>query len=242
MNVENEQRRSDRISSRIRAEIIGRRTVETYTVNVSRNGVFLRDKAEHQVNSVVRVRLFLPPEKIVINVLGRVAWRGQKDSFDGVGIQFLNMDTDARKTWLEFVAQVESLDATSRSIHVEEPPEKPAPLPSPPPEPERRTTPRTRASFMVRFRSKNRLEHFMTNNLSQGGMFLKTPVLRQVGERVQVVIIHPDTELDFEIEAEVAHINEQTSEKGPKGMGLKFVAITPELQQALAQFIAGKKP
>ncbi|MFH1018134.1 MAG: PilZ domain-containing protein [Pseudomonadota bacterium] len=236
--MDTNRRHNDRISAKIRAQIVGRQTVETSTVNVSRNGVFLKDTAQRPVNGVVRIRLYLPPEQAVVNILGRVAWSGKKSGFDGVGVQFLNLDTDARKKWIEFVAHVENLDASNHSIRTDEPSREP----SPPVEAERRATPRTLASFMVRFSSKNRLEHFMTNNLSQGGMFLRTPVLRQVGERVQVVIIHPDTEEDFEIDAEVAHVNEQTTEQAPKGMGLKFISLTPEVEKALNEFIAGKKP
>jgi uncharacterized protein (TIGR02266 family) len=235
--VTDEKRHHDRISARVRVVIIGRAAVESTTVNVSRNGIFLQDKTDRPVNGVVRLRLFLPPDRSTIEVLGRVAWQGKKGGSQGTGIQFLNLDTNDRKRWLKFISEVENLEASSRSIRVDEAMQEESRAV----EEERRNTPRTRASFMVRFRSKNRLEHFVTNNMSSGGMFLPTPVLRPVGERVQVVIIHPDTEQDFEIEAEVAHVNEVTGDKGPKGMGLKFLALSEEARTALDEFLKGKK-
>ena len=156
----------------------------------------------------------------------------------GVGVQFLNVDSKDRAKWLEFIGEIEALTGSHKVSESE------SGLPSVGPadqKSERRAFTRTTASFMVRFRTRERLEHFIANNVSQGGMFLRTPVLRPIGERVQVVIIHPETDRDFEIEAEVAHTNEHGTPENPKGMGLKFHELRPETKTALDAFIKGTK-
>ena len=236
--TDEKNRKTDRTPSRIRAQLVQKNVTETTTINVSRNGVFLKETSERAVNSLIRLRLFLPPDQKSIEVFGRVAWKGKAAGVDGVGVQFLNVDSKDRAKWLEFIGEIEALTGSHKVSESE------SGLPSVGPadqKSERRAFTRTTASFMVRFRTRERLEHFIANNVSQGGMFLRTPVLRPIGERVQVVIIHPETDRDFEIEAEVAHTNEHGTPENPKGMGLKFHELRPETKTALDAFIKGTK-
>lgn len=199
--------------------------MESQTLNVSRNGIFVRDVAQAE-NSLVRLRLYVPPDQYKIEIFGRVAWKGEVGGMKGAGIHFLNLDSADRDHWITFVAQVENLD------HAGEP-SKPTLGTSA----ERRTAPRHKASYMVRFRSPERLQDFITTNLSSGGMFLGTPVLKNLGDRVQVVLVHPDQDKDFELEAEVVRINDTPSEAEAKGMALKFLELSTERKEALDLFL-----
>jgi uncharacterized protein (TIGR02266 family) len=233
MTKDEDKRRFGRIHSKVRCEFIERKKIDTFTVNVSRNGIFVADTTERHTNNLVRLKLYPPPDNKPIEIFGRVAWKGNVRNQNGYGIQFLKLDSNDRNQWVEYVAQVETLDGGhSASSHHHSPTAA---------APEKRTSPRSKASFMVRFRTAERLEQFVSHNLSEGGMFLSTPVLRATGDRVQVVLVHPETDEDFEIEAEVAHVNPVDSEEGKKGMGLKFISLSEESKVALDAFIKSKK-
>jgi len=225
-----EKRRAPRISSRIRSEFLEKNRVEAITLNVSRNGIFVQTDAARPLNSLVRLKVYIPPDQRTIEIFGRVARKGTFEDKSGIGIHFLELASADREAWLSYVALVEKLNAGSTDSLSPS-----APLPRS----ERRSSPRTSASFMVRFKSTQRLEEFVSQNLSEGGMFLATPVLKPVGERIQVVVIHPTSAKDFEIEAEVIRINEEPTEDEPKGMALKFISLNQQRQAELKTFLAG---
>lgn len=201
------------------------------TINVSRNGVCLASSTPRAVNGLVRLKLFLPPNEDPIEIFGKVAWQGVTRSEAGIGIHFLEIESRDRDRWVEFVSQVERLNAGDTASTPSSAQESPVV--------ERRASPRTTASFMVRFRSRKRLDEFVSQNLSAGGMFLSTPVLRPEGEKVSVVIIHPISGKDFSIDAEVVRANRTATENEMKGMALKFLNLDDEKQTELEAFLKG---
>ena len=223
--MDQERRSNPRIAARVRVEFVERNKVETLTLDVSRNGMFVQGEVSRPANSFVRLRLFLPPAGQAVEVFGRVVRAGAIRGAPGIGINFLETPSADRDRWLDFVSQVENLDVS---------PEKGAD-----PARDRRKAPRTESSFMVRFKSKEGLEGFFSKNLSAGGMFLPTPVLKPVGTKVQLVIIHPVNDKDFDLEAEVVRVNEDKTPEEPKGMALKFSSLTPERESQLKDFIQG---
>ncbi len=229
--MSDERRATVRVSSRIRVEVLEKNRVETISLNVSRNGIFIKEAADRPLNSLVRLRVYPPEEPKAIELLGRVAWKGSVEGTAGVGVHFLKLDSDDRDRWVEFVAQVEALDTIdplSDHPHIPSIPEATS---------ERRSAPRKLASFMVRFRTSERLREFVTRNVSTGGMFLETPVLKNLGDQVQVVIVHPDLDRDFEILAKVARLNPKKTDAEPKGMALEFLDLGEERQKELDTFL-----
>jgi c-di-GMP-binding flagellar brake protein YcgR len=92
---------------------------------------------------------------------------------------------------------------------------------------------------MVRFRNTKRLEEFISQNLSTGGMFLSTPVLKPEGEKVSVVVIHPISGKDFSIDAEVVRVNRLPTETEAKGMALQFLNLVDDKKNELESFLKG---
>ncbi len=221
-----ERRTSTRIASRIRVIFLEKTRTETTTLNVSRNGIFVQDKGERPLNSLLRLLLHPPGEESAIELLGRVAWKGSVEDVKGVGVHFLKLDSDDRDRWIRFVSQVEALDALDPLAGA---PEKK--------QTDRRSARRKMASFMVRFKTKARLDEFVSTNISSGGMFLETPVLKPEGEQVQIVIVHPDHDRDFEILAEITRVNPTKTESESKGMALKFLELTDETEKELREFL-----
>jgi len=102
--------------------------------------------------------------------------------------------------------------------------------------PTRRRAPRYAASFLVRLKDKTRLKKFYTKDISTGGMFLKTPLLKKVGDEVEVILVHPETDQEFQLAGTVVRVVATVSEAS-QGMGIKFHELDEEQQQALIEFI-----
>ncbi len=199
---------------------------EGKTLNVSRNGILVDTSLEREVNSFVRLRIKVPPTQAPIEVYGKVARLQASEKKTALGIQFLELDSEARNLWLEYVAEVESLSC----------PTAPGSAPGSSGG-DRRQSERSSASFLVRFRAKENLAEFATKNLSTGGMFLATPVLKPIGEQIRVVMIHPTTDQEFELGAEVVRTNSEPTDQEPKGMALKFQELGDPEQERLQEFL-----
>ena len=234
-----EKRKQKRVSSRIPVQFPDRDSAERVTMNVSRHGILVADPAEHKEGGLVRLRLMVPPQQRPVDILGRVAWRNEMDGMHVMGIHFISMDSKERANWNSFIGVIEGLEDTD-AFTGDKKKAKPTPAPAAPaPDGERRRSERRQASFIVRFRDTARMEQFITENLSEGGMFLRTPVLKAVGDRIQVVVVHPVTNHDFELDAEVVHVNAASSDTEQKGMGLKFLPLDEEEKGKLERFTAG---
>ena len=138
------------------------------------------------------------------------------------GIDFHQIESTARERWIDFVSEIEKLNQTSLGAAERVP--------------ERREAPRTASSFMVRFKNMTGMENFFTKNISSGGMFLKTPVLRKEGEKIQIVVIHPVTHRDVELEAQVVRVDKQPTDEGKKGMALEFSSLDDDRKEELKSF------
>ena len=226
-----ERRKFNRISSRIPVEILEKGGIKTTTINVSRSGIFIEDTVERMMNSLVRVKLIVPPNQTLIDVFGRVVWKGKVAGINGVGINFHTLEGNQQKTWVEYVLEVEKLDAAYPS-HGASVSGATTGIPV-----ERVNEEKAMASFMVRHKDRDRFDKFVEHDLGGGGMFLKTPVLKPEGERVNVVIVHPESDEEFEMEAEVVRVNAVSNGEQPKGMALKFITPSPDRLAELERFL-----
>lgn len=226
-----ERRRDPRIPARLRVELQEKSVLETFTANISRGGLFLEAPIQKRLNELVRLRVRLPNRPAPVEIFGKVAWQHQEGDPRGFGVHFLEIDSEDRRGWLAYLAEVSAILAGAQ------------PGASETPGPERRAALRKVASFFVRFRTAERLESFLTRDMSDGGMFLATPVLRNIGDQVQVVVVHPVTAAEFELCAEVTRVNAEAGEAGPKGMALRFCPMTDEQKVALSAFVqTGQAP
>ncbi len=112
---------------------------------------------------------------------------------------------------------------------------KPAPSSPPQPAPLRRAAPRVAACFLVRLKDVEQLRAFYTRDISTGGAFVQTPMLRAVGDTVELVLVHPDSDEEFRLRGLVKRVVETPPEA--QGLGVGFDGMSPEDHTALLAFM-----
>ncbi|NOZ85143.1 MAG: hypothetical protein GXP49_02545 [Deltaproteobacteria bacterium] len=99
-----------------------------------------------------------------------------------------------------------------------------------------RGKPRFVASFMVRMKDRKSLKRFYTRDISAGGMFVKTPLLKKKHSKVELVILHPETDDEFRLAGTVVRIQDGSDGK-QKGLAIRFDDLDSKIEKALSDFI-----
>jgi len=82
---------------------------------------------------------------------------------------------------------------------------------------------------------------FDTRNVSEGGVFLKSDLLLEVGEVLWMAFVLPGTPVGIRTRGRVVWVNRHPNEKDPAdlpGMGVKFLDLSPEEQEALKAYLS----
>jgi Tfp pilus assembly protein PilZ len=90
--------------------------------------------------------------------------------------------------------------------------------------------------FLVRLKNQVELEEFYRTDLKRGGIFLPTPVEATEGDAVQLILVHPDTHGEFNLDGRVALVDQE----GPlesRGIGVQFDPLDSDQLEALRKFI-----
>jgi len=221
-----DMRRCERLPARLPIEVrSGGRRIQCFTRDVSRHGLFILTDAPPAERQLLALRVALPDGAAPVDVVGSVAHRVTTDDSirtgaeAGMGIGFFVLSGEAKARWDGYI---DGLAAQAGG---------PAPAPA--------QKPSTRPTFLLRLRDLNRLIEFRTRELRLGAMFLKTPVLRAVGDVVQLVVIHPVTDEEFVLTASVTATS-QGSPTEPKGMSLRISALEADRDAAFDTFVAGE--
>lgn len=74
-------------------------------------------------------------------------------------------------------------------------------------------------------------------DLSQGGAFLRSDLLLETGEEVEVTFDLPGEIRPIRARARVAWATQKSDHKGVAGMGLEFVDLSPADRVAIAAFV-----
>jgi len=217
-DTEKRQSRPSRIPAQLRVEIGGKTPQEGYTINISQNGLLLAVPHDHEIDSFVTLKIHLPPQEELFEVLGRVASKVTAEGKEAIGIHFNQMATSRQSRWLEYISKVASLVDSGEDS-------------------DRRQDIRMASSYVVRFKSKESAKEFLAKNLSTGGMFLATTALKKLGDKIKFVIVHPLKHETFELNAEVVRIDGQDSPDEIKGMALRFLSMTSKKKTRLKRFM-----
>ena len=100
---------------------------------------------------------------------------------------------------------------------------------------------RVPADIKVDYRTVGTFVTDYTANLSQGGVFVKTSLPYEPGERVRLRVTIPGQELPFPLEGVVRWNRKVGDEGGEAGMGIEFVDFSDELKKSLQTFVAALK-
>jgi Tfp pilus assembly protein PilZ len=132
------------------------------------------------------------------------------------------------------------LDARRPPWHPPGPPEPAARAsarpPPPPPDDDELAIASHGSVFILRHPDRETLRAFVQKEVERGGVFLKTRISKELGEKVDVVLVHPETDEEFHIAGTV--IRRVIS--GPvehRGLGIFFRALSKEAQTSLHDFV-----
>jgi uncharacterized protein (TIGR02266 family) len=110
-------------------------------------------------------------------------------------------------------------------------------------QPETRKHPRYRVDLDVTLVSDHNFYAGFVENLSAGGVFIATHMLKPVGERIDVSINLPDCTQAICGLGEVRWVREFSENSNvPPGVGIRFLELAPDAQVAIEQFLQGREP
>lgn len=108
---------------------------------------------------------------------------------------------------------------------------------------QRRTSPRFAVELDVSLGSQHNFYAGLAENLSAGGVFVATHMLKRVGERIELSIHLPDGTAPVRGIGEVRWVREYNEHSDvPPGMGIRFVEIDADSNRAIAQFLQRREP
>ena len=102
---------------------------------------------------------------------------------------------------------------------------------------ERRKCPRFDVVLKARFETEIQFQEALVRSLCSGGLFLTTDSPFDAGFQFILEIDLPEKNRTIKGKCEVAWVNQVSAENYPKGMGVRFVEMSPEDEKLLAQHL-----
>lgn len=107
---------------------------------------------------------------------------------------------------------------------------------------ESRVHPRLHLQVAVTLMSESQLYTGLSENLSEGGVFVATHVLRKVGEKIDLTLTLKDGKPIHTV-AEVRWVREFSDRiDSAAGMGLRFVSLSSDDAKAIRAFLRERDP
>jgi uncharacterized protein (TIGR02266 family) len=111
------------------------------------------------------------------------------------------------------------------------------------PRPQRRAHARYAMELDVSLGSDHNFYQGFVENISAGGIFVATHLLKPVGAQVELCVHLPEGGGQVRGVGEVRWIREfNESSDVPPGMGIRFVELEPGSEQAVEQFLTHREP
>jgi hypothetical protein len=211
--VSQDLRRSRRYTRVLLVELLQQgQAVMLQSVDVGRHGLFVTHPKPPKERQVVMLNIHLPDGPIrATAMITRRTERAPGGS--GMGLQFFTLAEDHKARWDRFIAELDGQRLFPK---------------------EGTSAPRADvSSFYIKPRDVSRLTDILEGPLRTGAMELGTPVLRPVGSRVNLVVVHPRTQEEFTLVTTVFDLKLDR----PKRMLLQFQDLTPDVVRGFAGFI-----
>lgn len=111
------------------------------------------------------------------------------------------------------------------------------------PQPQRRASPRYGVELDVSLGSDHNFYAGFIENMSAGGVFVATHMIKPVGETLELSIHLPDSDIVVRGVGEVRWIREYSEASNvPPGMGVRFVHLEPGSLEAIESFLEHREP
>jgi Tfp pilus assembly protein PilZ len=191
-----EKRRDKRYRFQMPAVLVrGTREASLLTGDVGHRGLFLRTDDPPPLRQLLQVKLKLPPteDELTVHAMAVFVVPGLVEGrAPGVGLQLYALSGEARQRWERFVHWVakthpESLQAPVKPVAVV-------------PDAVNRQYPRVRRALSVRAQSISDLPSLVTEDVSRGGMFLRTGFDLPIGSELRLLVTHPLTGQAFAVD------------------------------------------
>lgn len=223
-----ERRISPRVETRVKIRYS--EISELFFGNLSKSGVFLETAHPFAaVGEKLQLEMTLPGAEDAVKVTGkviRIVGPHKVGPAPGMGIEFLRIETRQVKTFERMIDRL--LDA--RGIGS-------------------RKHPRLNMQLVVKLSSRADIRDAISENLSRGGIFVKTPINGYVlGDSVRVLLVHPASKRKFEVDAKVVHLRKGESRIRSdfiEGLGIQFINLSASRRTDMSDFLrsilAGKR-
>lgn len=108
---------------------------------------------------------------------------------------------------------------------------------------QRRTAPRFKVELDVSLGSDHNFYVGFVENMSQGGVFIATHMLKAVGEVLEITVHLPNSNAVVKGLGEVRWIREYSERSNvPPGMGVRFLQLEPGCKEAIEEFLSDRAP
>jgi Tfp pilus assembly protein PilZ len=223
-----EKRRDKRYRYQMPAVLLrGTREAALLTGDVGYRGLFLRTDDPPPLRQLLQVKLKLPPGNGELTVHAMAVFvvpAGTAGRAPGVGLQLYAVTGEARQQWDRFVHWVAKNHPGSL-----ETPVKPV---AAAPDAVNRQFPRTPRELSVRAQSIRDLRPLVTEDVSRGGMFLRTGLDLAIGSELRLLVNHPLTGQAFAVDAIVRRRVSHPSDRA--GLGVELFGLDEKRREEFA--------
>lgn len=198
-----------------------------YTKNISKGGIFVKTNNPLAPQTVIAIKLFLPGSQDPLNLVAEVVHVltpeiAKLHNWDpGMGLHFVDYDAATAKRLEQYISDQIKLNPQVKD--------------------ERRKHQRFSTHIRLKFPDVATFKGSYASDISQGGIFIPTTNPKPVGTKISLSLVHPQTQEEVQMAGEIVRvITEQEAQQNKDltpGMGIKFINMTPERQQALQKFL-----
>lgn len=215
-----------------------RHTERLVTADVSRHGAFILSDAPELEHELVQLTIEVP-EREALEVMATVAHRvvrgtgdgleadaghdGELPAGPGMGVDFLALSRSAKDVWDDFIFGLRGRAAVQTEAQVLRR--------------TRRRHARHSSCFLVRLRDKDGLREFYTRDIGAGGARLEMPVPESPTDAVELILVHPDSEQEFQLTGRVRRVELPDRDSASENVAVEFDPLTTTREVALLAFI-----
>lgn len=213
----------------------GKRSLQTMTEDVSLRGLFVHTDSPPALRQLVKVEVTVPSgDKLTLNamVVFVLPPANAHRRPPGVGLQLYGVGREQEATWQAFLRELASQqpEAGKHAVEVQA---------AAVPDPVRRQFPRLAVRMRVQPRNVHALLEMWTRDVSRGGMFIETEHSLDVGERLEVDVVHPQTAATFTLPCVVRRIARGSA---GRGLGVEICDLDDDRRAAFQDFAVSSIP
>lgn len=236
LNDGSHSRRDVRYRVRLPAVLgVGKRSLSTFTEDVSLRGLFVHTDSPPAMRQLVRVEVTLP-SGTAVPVNAMVVFVIPPDNphrrQPGVGLQLYGVGGAQEAAWQAFIRE---LAERQREAEKHTPP----PQLVAQPDPVRRRDPRFVVRLRVLPRNVDALMEMWTRDISRGGMFIETDLDAEPGQLLELAVVHPHTDETFTLGCVVRRVARGSA---GRGLGVEMSDLDDERRSAFQEFAMSSIP